>query len=287
MKQYRKLWGLLLCLICFSLMLTSVSADVGNSFSGDDFDFGGGSGSGIDLGLILFLTRSPVGMVILVVLVVLFIASKAKGSSASAQPAFHDTGFKSNSGINESSVISLIQSEDPQFAPEAFKSYVSEVWITLQRAWESKSWQQVRPFESDSLFRLHHSQLQEYIDSGKTNYMKQQNVRSVTLANYQANAAQESVVVKLDASLLDYVKDDATGKLLEGSDSRYVHRSYRLEFVRKAGVKTVENQGINITNCPNCGAPTQITSSGQCEYCDSVITNGDYGWVLNRYTPWN
>ena len=32
--------------------------------------------------------------------------------------------------------------------------------------------------------------------------------------------------------------------------------------------------------CPNCGAPTEITSSGQCPYCGSVVTNGEHDWVL-------
>ena len=38
----------------------------------------------------------------------------------------------------------------------------------------------------------------------------------------------------------------------------------------------------NNINCPNCGAPTQITSAGRCEYCGSVITTGEYNWVLSN-----
>ena len=38
--------------------------------------------------------------------------------------------------------------------------------------------------------------------------------------------------------------------------------------------------------CPNCGAPTEVTSAGQCEFCKSIITSGDYGWVLNHYGKW-
>ena len=36
-----------------------------------------------------------------------------------------------------------------------------------------------------------------------------------------------------------------------------------------------------MNNCPNCGAPTEITSSGKCEYCKSIITTGDHDWVLS------
>lgn len=280
MKSYQK-WILPLC-ICFLMMsMTFVHADVGNIFSGDDFDFGGSGG--VDLGLIFFMVRNPIILLILAIAFILYvICFKGQGTNR-----VHDSGFKSNDGLDEEQVAWAIQQKDQLFETEAFKSYVSEVWITLQKAWQTKKWQHVRPFESDSLFKLHQSQLQEFIDTKKTNYMQQQNIRNVTLAYYHDDGNQEKVVVKLDASLLDFTKDDQSGTIIAGSDTQIMHRSYRLEFVRKSGVKTVLNQGINVTNCPNCGAPTEVTSSGQCEYCDSVITNGDYGWVLNRYASWN
>ncbi len=76
------------------------------------------------------------------------------------------------------------------------------------------------------------------------------------------------------------------GEVLEGSKTQYQHRFYYLEFIRSAGVKTAAEKDLQITNCPNCGAPTQVTSRGECEYCHSVITNGDFGWVLNQYMAW-
>ncbi|HHZ05450.1 MAG TPA: hypothetical protein GX401_01475 [Clostridiales bacterium] len=33
--------------------------------------------------------------------------------------------------------------------------------------------------------------------------------------------------------------------------------------------------------CPHCGAPLQITSSGKCEYCGSIVTTGEFDWVLS------
>ena len=47
-------------------------------------------------------------------------------------------------------------------------------------------------------------------------------------------------------------------------------------------MKTKEGTAdTNTTNCPNCGAPTKITSSGKCEYCGSIITTGEHDWVLS------
>jgi hypothetical protein len=54
--------------------------------------------------------------------------------------------------------------------------------------------------------------------------------------------------------------------------------------MRSMGVLTKEGQA-NVTahNCPNCAAPFEITSSGKCAYCDSVVTTGQYSWVLSDF----
>ena len=81
--------------------------------------------------------------------------------------------------------------------------------------------------------------------------------------------------------MIDYIIDDATKKVLEGNPDVDQYMTYRLTFIRKAGVKTKQGkESKSTTNCPNCGAPTEITSSGQCEYCGSVITTGEHDWVL-------
>ena len=63
-------------------------------------------------------------------------------------------------------------------------------------------------------------------------------------------------------------------------------RSYRLEFIRSKGIQTIKNQPVQLVKCPNCEAKIQISSSGECEYYHSIITNGKYEWVLNEYGVW-
>ena len=79
----------------------------------------------------------------------------------------------------------------------------------------------------------------------------------------------------------DYIIDSNTSKLLEGDKDRYWNMSYRLKFVRTAGKKTELNSNASTTSCPSCGAPTNVTSSGRCEYCGNVIVTDDHDWVLS------
>lgn len=276
------------------LQVTPVLADVGNSFSGgDSYDSSdnysySSSGDGIDIGLLIYLCLEHpiVAAIVIIVLIVVAMVNKNKVTSNNHTTRYANPGFKSNNHLNENEVVAQIKANDPDFSQAEMISYVNEVWLALQEAWEKKEWQQVRPFESNTLFNIHNRQLQEFIDNHMTNYLNKQNIRSTILASYHQDANHDILDVKLDASLLDYTLDDESGKLLEGSKDQYVYRSYHLQFIRKIGSKTNCDSGTNVTNCPNCGAPTQVTSSGQCEYCKSVITNGDYGWVLNKYEPW-
>ena len=83
--------------------------------------------------------------------------------------------------------------------------------------------------------------------------------------------------------MADYIIDETTSKVLKGDKQTERVNTYLLTFIRKDGVKTMPGTiEVNTTNCPNCGAPTLITSSGKCEYCGSVLTTGEYNWVLSN-----
>ena len=286
----RRFIGLCL-LVCLLLIPAAVHADVGNSFSGGSSGggySGGGYSGGSGLGGMFFFMGggggSIAGAIIMMLIIVAWVYFSKNHNAQPRQRSYQ--GGASIRICNEPAAVKAIREIDPQFSAEGFKSFASEVYLTLQEAWEAKEWRKVRPFESNSLFNTHSRQIQEYIDGHKTNHLDMQNVRSVTIADFHQDGAREVLSVKLEASLLDYITDDESGEVLEGSKTQHQHRFYYLEFIRSAGVKTKAQEELQITNCPNCGAPTQVTSSGECEYCHSVITNGDFGWVLNQYMAW-
>ena len=81
----------------------------------------------------------------------------------------------------------------------------------------------------------------------------------------------------------DYVVDATSNQVLESDPNRNWFMKYDMTFNRKKGVLTEAGKSNkSTTNCPNCGAPTEITSSGQCEYCRSIITTGEHDWVLSN-----
>lgn len=291
---------------CFTILLMAillnyipVFADVGNN---NRYDTSSSSSSSDDGGFfsliiqifIMLLFRYPLVTIILVVVaIILYRNLKKKGKLKdignkildiqSKVNDFKDGTFAENyaNQLTGEALTKKIKEVDPAFSEEAFIAWVREVFIKIQQAWSSRNWKIIRPFESNELFSQHSTQLQEYINNNKINMIEKIAVKSCGLRGFKQDGDKEVMTVELRAVMRDYVIDATTRQVLESDPSTDYDMTYIMTFARKAGVKTkVGTSNKSTTNCPNCGAPTEITSSGQCEYCGSVITTGEHDWVL-------
>ena len=187
-----------------------------------------------------------------------------------------------NNGLSHS-IAANIREIDSNFSEDAFIGWAREVFMKIQQAWNDRDWKVIRPFESEVLFNQHSQQLDEYIKNNKINKIEKICIRFCGLKSYRIDGDKEVLVVELHATMRDYVVDATTNEVLESDPKRDWFMKYDMTFNRKKGVLTkagVSNKST--TNCPNCGAPTEITSAGQCEYCKSIITTGEHDWVLSN-----
>ena len=251
------------------------------------------SGGDVSLGGIIFYF-------IVAIVVFAIIKSKAKKEGKSMSDVVNDMKNKANnamsniekaaqSGTAKRAGLAQLQADDPFFNADKFEAWANEVFMNLQRAWSTKDWKIIRPFESEELFREHSQQLQEYIDNGTTNIIGRVGIKQTEIIDYSRDEKCEYITAQLYVTHLDYIKDDNTGKIITGDQNKLWEMLYEMKFMRTLGTKTPEAGlgEMNITNCPNCGAPTEVTSAGECEYCHSVITTGAYNWVLVEYTGQN
>ena len=183
--------------------------------------------------------------------------------------------------VRSEAVAMRIRSIDQYFNDEKFLSWVKNLFVKLQTAWSERNWEEIRPLESESLFEQHSKQLQEYVKRKQINKMERIAVNYAELVSFAQDNEKDILVVALNSSMTDYIIDEESGKVLKGSKDMRLTNTYKLTFTRKKGVLTAEGTDeLKTTNCPNCGAPTNITSSGKCEFCGSVITTGSHDWVL-------
>jgi len=271
---------------------TSVFADVGNNNRYEDSGSSSGGGS-FDFGwiiYILFELFGPIpGLIILIVIGIVVWRLKKNGKLGNVVNQIQNTvngatgNITQGVGINNTkNVAAQIRQIDPNFSEDKFIGWSREVFVKIQQAWSERNWKIIRPFESQELFSQHSAQLEEYIRNNKINKIEKINVNYCELREFKVDGDKEVLVVELHAIMRDYVVDATTGNVVESDPNKDWHMNYLMTFNRKVGVKTeagVSNKST--TNCPNCGAPTEITSAGQCEYCRSVITTGEHDWVLS------
>lgn len=272
---------LVLAFIAIIVSSSFVIADVGNfnsydsgsdwsssswDYDYDDYDYDSGSSGGGGIGLIIFI-----------VIVIIVIASN-KSNKLNVTRNFDSNQIVTN---NSEKIVDNIRKNDPNFSEEKFLSWTKDLFVKLQSAWTARDFESIRTFETKDLFEQHSRQLNEYVINNKINVVERVSVSYAKILDYENDGSKEVITVILNAKMKDYIIDANTSKLLEGDKDRYWNMSYRLKFVRTAGKKTKLDMNASTTSCPSCGAPTNVTSSGKCEYCGNVIVTDDHDWVLS------
>lgn len=262
------------------------SSDWGSDWSSYDYDYDydygydhsysyyGGGGS-------LFGTA----FVIIFFIIIFIILRNAKGNNRkyiNSMKNIDRREVKTNAS-NEILIENQVKAIDELFNKDEFIAWSKDVFVKLQEAWMNREWDSIRHFESNELFEMHKKQLQGYIDNHQINMMERICVKSAYLSNFTQSGDKDILTIVLNSKMIDYIINDETREVIKGDTTTERHSTYKLVFVRKTGIKTKPGmQTVDTKNCPNCGAPTEITSSGKCEYCGSVITTGEFNWVLSN-----
>lgn len=167
----------------------------------------------------------------------------------------------------------------PDFQEAAFQARVQESFFALQEAWSQQEWMQARPYETDSLFQTHRYWIEAYQSQGVVNQLSKIECQSIELSNLETDAFFDAITVRIFASMIDVTREKKSGRILGGDADKPRRFSEYWTFIRKVGYQAGANKGAR--TCPSCGAPLdRINQAGQCEYCESVITRGDFDWVL-------
>ena len=295
----RNLFVILLCLVAIVMGLKlNAFADLGNfndyssgSSGGSSYSGGydGGYSSGGNYGGSYYyysdsddsdITGSDIILTIIVIGVVLFISYLKTKNSKNSSPT---TGVVPTIQNHTDEIVNAITRTDPNFSSEKFIGWVKEVFITLQNAWSERDFEKVRPFEKEELYKQHTELIKQYIENGKINVLDRINVNQAYLFKYYRDSQYEFMHVYIQARMTDYIKDEKTGKVLQGNPNTEYHLQYIYTFMRKVGVLTDPvKSGKSTVACPHCGAPTSVTSSGKCEYCGFISTTGEFDWVLSN-----
>ena len=308
MKKSKKLFLIIISFVIMLQIHTVSLADVGSfdrydsgsssssswdsgsssSWSSHDYDYGSSSSSSYDSDSDLD-GFTIIGVLVFFAIVFIYSYIKAKNSQKSQGNISKTVYTTPEVDVSQTHIwADEIKKIDPNFSEEKMLAWAKDLYVKLQNAWTARDWEPMRPFETESLFEQHKSQLQGYIDTNRINVVDRIAVNYATLYKFRQEGDRDILEIALKATKKDYIIDATTKEVLEGNKEQDRISVYKMTFERKTGVLTPEGTGkVKTTNCPNCGAPTEITSAGKCPYCGSVITTGNNTWVLSGLEPLN
>ena len=284
---------LLIVVLLVSVFAVPALADAGN-FSGHS-NYGGSSGgswsggsSGSGLGWALFALGSSghgSGGVIVAIIIIFFIFNMLKNAKRRGAAA----SFSGASATSYSQLmpIQTIRSTDPNFSEAAIKEKIANLYVRMQNAWQAKEFETMRPYMADAIYNQFKLQLDELIRSQCTNHVERIAVLNVNLMGWRSDETNDAIVAELQTRIIDYISNDATGKVISGSKTTEKFMTYEWTLIRTKGMTTPapsgEGKEDTVTiHCPSCGAPVEINQSAKCPYCDSVINADNYDWVISE-----
>ena len=166
-----------------------------------------------------------------------------------------------------------------------FVTFAKNVYMDIQTAWCKRDLSPVRPVMHENLYNTTARQVQSKIDQGVVYHYESIAINTAYLTSYARDEQFEYLTCYLNARMIDYQVDEKTGNIIRGDKTTRWDMRYKMKFVRSMGVLTKDETAKHDGhNCPNCGAPMEISSSGVCEYCGSIVTTGQYSWVLTEFT---
>ncbi|MGL4588702.1 MAG: TIM44-like domain-containing protein [Mycoplasmatales bacterium] len=194
---------------------------------------------------------------------------------------------------NKKQIYQAVLKNDSQFSGHQLETYMKNVILSVQEAQENKKLELIKPYVSDQLYDTYEQKMTERHDQQIDYVADGQEFRQIMPLNYFTTQTHEFLEYYLEISLIEYEKKSTTENdvFVNGTTNTRKYQVYNFTIERDLFVKTnglaknldVINSKL-VTNCPNCCGTTEITSSGRCEFCQSIITVNDYGWILTKLT---
>ena len=169
--------------------------------------------------------------------------------------------------------------EDPGTTEESLGARVQLLYAQLNESWSQLDLSTARPYVSDGMFDYLQYWVTAYKQQRLRNVLEEMHITRWAFAKLIRDKHFDALTIRLWATGRDYTIATDTAKVVSGS--KRTNRDYSEYWTL---IRSAKAQGASTTskNCPSCGAPMKISMAGNCEYCGSHITSGEFDWILSK-----
>lgn len=104
-------------------------------------------------------------------------------------------------------------------------------------------------------------------------------IKNIRIVSFNKENEKETIKVILNYTEIVNEYNDKTGEQIKGLTRTY-DKTVRLTFERKD--ISVKEGKIKTIKCFSCGAPTEIVTSGKCQYCGATVQAEDLEWTMKE-----
>ncbi|MBI3122346.1 MAG: Tim44 domain-containing protein [candidate division NC10 bacterium] len=141
--------------------------------------------------------------------------------------------------------LAHIRQMDPRFDEVRFKEWSNDTFFRVQAAWMHRDLEKMRSLLTEEMQEEFRKQIDELRANRQFNKLENIAVRSVELTEAWQEQGRDYITVRFLASLLDYNVDEASGKVLSGTDSEPVKFEEYWTWVRPVGPNPWKLSAIN------------------------------------------
>lgn len=286
--NFKKIWLVILLLVCIFIPCYSLKADsgydgsydsgsfwdLGSSWSSDSSSSSSSSGNGS----YIYITNGTDNFFVIFVVSLGFIFLFAILLSIMISENKSKNKVVTNKQTNPLENIPLYNLEElkkvlPDFDEKSFIEKAYKIYKDIQEAWMNADIDTIKKLVTDELYNMYNMQLQTMVMKQEKNIMKDFTFLNYSIEGMSIKESEVSLYVNMKLECFDYIVDK-DNKVIRGNDKSKVWYNYLMVF--KCGLGESENK------CPNCGAVLENTNTSKCPWCHSKIINKNYDWVLSK-----
>lgn len=126
--------------------------------------------------------------------------------------------------------LDTVRHYDPGFDPESFKEFAQDVFFKVQAAWTRRDISVMKQHLGTQLLGEYEQHFADLKAKGQENRLENIAVRKVDIVDMGEMDGEPFVIIQLQANLLDYTVDEASGNVIEGSPTEPVKFLERWAF---------------------------------------------------------
>jgi len=159
------------------------------------------------------------------------------------QPSAFDEGPQRDPDLERG--LGYIRQMDPAFNEDAFRDQCMDYFMKIQAAWANREMSPAKYLLSDEMYRNLDADAAQLLAKGRINRLENIMVRSVDLTEAWQESGRDYITVRIYANLTDYVVDEKSGAVVEGSKTDPVKFEEYWTFARSVGSHAWQLTAIN------------------------------------------